>query len=97
MKPLTVELNTPGGRFLSTLASSVDLRTRDGSVHLTATGGSFMNLDKATEVTLRTPAGTLVFELVNAAAGLSEGTLSVLAERIEPVPSDDGESPPSGS
>lgn len=87
MKTLTVELSTPRGRVFAASASSIDLRTEEGSVHLNSSEGSFLNLIHATEITLRTAGGSHVFSLKNAVAGLNGTTLSVLAEeirRIEP-------------
>ena len=85
MKTLSVELSTPSGRFFSAQASSIDLRTEDGSVHLNSREESFLNLIHATQITLHTPDGTMVFGLKNAVAGLKETTLNVLAERIHRI------------
>ncbi len=87
MKTLSVELSTPKGRVFAANASSIDLRTEEGSVHLNSSEGRFLNLIHATEITLRTSEGIFAFGLKNAVAGLNGTTLSVLAEsirRIEP-------------
>ena len=85
MKTLSVELSTPKGRVFAANASSIDLRTEEGSVHLNSSEKSFLNLIHATEITLRTPDGTFVFGLKNAVAGLKGTTLSVLAEEIRRI------------
>jgi F0F1-type ATP synthase epsilon subunit len=90
MKTLTVELSTPKGRFFAATASSIDLRTEDGSIHLNSGEGSFLNLIHATEITLRTPDGVVVFGLKNGVAGLNGTTLSVLAESIRQIEPEGG-------
>lgn len=82
MKDLTVELSTPLGRFFTVTATSIDVRTEDGSVHITPRDESYLNMVHATEITLQTAEGPCVFVLENAVAGLKGRTFTVLAERI---------------
>ncbi len=88
MKCLKVELSTPAGPFFTAIASSVDLRTMDGSLHVNSGDESFLNLIHATEIICRTAGGTHVFDLTNAVAGLKGSTFTVLAERIRRVAPD---------
>lgn len=85
MDDLTVELNTASGRFLTATASAVDVRTEDGSIHITPREQSYLNMVHATEITLHTGDGLCIFMLENAVAGLNGSTFTVLAERIERV------------
>ncbi len=85
MNNLTVELSTPGGPVFTATASSIDVRTEDGGIHVNSDEESFMNLIHATEITLRTAEGTYVFSLENAVAGLKGRTFTVLAERIRRI------------
>jgi F0F1-type ATP synthase epsilon subunit len=87
MCDLAVELSTSSGLFFSTTASSIDVRTEDGSVHITPREESYLNMIHATEITLQTANGPCGFMLENAVAGLKGRTFTVLAEsvrRIEP-------------
>ena len=87
MYDLTVELNTASGRVFTGIATSIDVRTEDGSVHIGPNEESYLNMVHATEITLQTADGPCVFMLENAAAGLTGRTFTVLAEsirRIEP-------------
>lgn len=85
MNDLTVELSTPSGRVFTAMASSVDVRTEDGSVHITPHEESYLNMIHATEITLQTADGPCVFMLENAVAGLKAHTFTVLAERIRRI------------
>jgi F0F1-type ATP synthase epsilon subunit len=85
MKDLTVALSTPSGRFFAGTATSLDVRTEDGSVHITPHNESYLNMIHATEITLQTRNGPFVFVLENAVAGLKEGSFTVLAESIRRV------------
>ena len=85
MNDLTVELSTPSGRVFSATATSIDVRTEDGSVHITAREESYLNMLNATEITLQTADGPCVFMLENAVAGLKGRTFTVLAESIRRV------------
>ena len=85
MDDLTVELNTASGRFLTATASAVDVRTEDGSIHITPREQSYLNMVHATQITLQTADGPCVFMLENAVAGLKGSTFTVLAERIRRV------------
>ena len=82
MNDLTVELSTPSGLFFSATASAIDVRTEDGSVHITPRDESYLNMIHATEITLQTADGHCVFILENAVAGLKGCTFTVLAESI---------------
>ena len=87
MKDLTVELSTPSGRVFAATASSIDVRTEDGSVHITPREESYLSMIHATQITLQTADGPCSFILKNAVAGLKGGSFTVLAEtirRIEP-------------
>ena len=85
MNDLTVELSTPSGLFFSATASAIDVRTEDGSVHITPRDESYLNMLHATEITLQTADGHCVFLLENAVAGLKGRTFTVLAERIRRI------------
>jgi F0F1-type ATP synthase epsilon subunit len=85
MHDLTVELSTASGRVFTALASAIDVRTQDGSVHITPREESYLNLVHATEITLQTADGSCVFVLENAVAGLKGRTFTVLAESIRRV------------
>ena len=80
-----VELSTPGGCVFSATAVSIDVRTEDGSVHITPREESFLSMIHATEITLHTADGPCIFLLENAAAGLKGGSFTVLAESIRRV------------
>ena len=87
MNDLTVELSTASGPFFTATASSIEVRTEDGSIHITPREESYLSLIHATEIILQTAEGTCVFMLENAVAGLKGRTFTVLAEsirRIEP-------------
>ena len=88
MNHLTVELSTPSGRVFSAMASSIDVRTEDGSVHINPRDESYLNMIHATEITLQTADGPCVFVLENAVAGLKGHTFTVLAESIRRVEPD---------
>ena len=85
MNDLTVELSTASGRVYTGTALSIDVRTEDGSVHITPREESYLSMIHATEITLQTADGPCVFVLENAAAGLTGRTFSVLAESIRRV------------
>lgn len=85
MTDLMVELSTPSGPFFSATASSIDVRTEDGSIHITPREESYLNMIHATEITLQTAEGLRVFMLENSVAGLKGRTFTVLADRIERV------------
>lgn len=82
MKLLSVKLSTASGCIFSGNASSLDVRTEDGSIHVNSNEESFLNMLHATEVTVQTPDGPQVFALDNAVAGLKGHNFTVLAERI---------------
>ena len=87
MNDLKVELNTASGRVFTGIATSIDVRTEDGSVHIGPNAESYLNMVHATEITLQTADGPCIFVLENAAAGLTGRTFTVLAEsvrRVEP-------------
>lgn len=85
MKDVTVELSTPKGRVFAGITKSIDLRTDDGSVHITPRENCYLSMVHATEVTLQVEQETLVFVLENAVASLQPGSLTVLAESIRQV------------
>ena len=85
MNDLTVELNTASGRVFTGIATSIDVRTEDGSVHIGPNEESYLNMVHATEITLQTADGPCFFVLENAAAGLTGRTFAVLAESIRRV------------
>jgi F0F1-type ATP synthase epsilon subunit len=85
MNDLTVELNTASGRVFAGIATSIDVRTEDGSVHIGPNEASYLNMVHATEITLQTADGPCVFILKNAAAGLTGRTFTVIAESIRRV------------
>lgn len=92
MKHLSVKLSTATGCIFSGSASSLDVRTDEGSIHVNSNDESFLNMLHATEVTVQTPEGPRVFALDNAVAGLKGHVFTVLAESIHPVERDAGES-----
>jgi F0F1-type ATP synthase epsilon subunit len=85
MNDLTVELSTPCGLVFSARAASIDVRTEDGSIHITSREESYLNMTSPTEITLQTADGPSVFILENAVAGLKGRTFTVLAESIRRV------------
>lgn len=85
MKDLTVELSTPAGRVFTAVASSIDLHTQDGTIHITSREASHLNMTHATKITFQTGEGPYAFMLENAAAGLKGSCFTVLAERIQRV------------
>ena len=85
MNDLTVELSTANGPFLVASASSIEVRTEDGSIHINPHEEFHLSMIHATEITLQTADGYCAFELENAAAGLKGGRFTVLAERIRRV------------
>ena len=85
MNDLTVELSTASGPIFTATASSIEVRTEDGSIHITPREESYLSMVRATEITLQTAEETCVFLLENAVAGLKGRTFTVLAERIERV------------
>ena len=85
MNDLTVDLSTPSGPFFSATASSIDVRTKDGSIYITPREESYLNMIHATEITVNTTEGSCVFALENAVAGLKGRVFTVLAERISRV------------
>jgi F0F1-type ATP synthase epsilon subunit len=85
MKDVTVELSTPSGRVFAATAASIDVRTEDGSVHITPRENCYLSMVHATEVTLQVGQETLVFVLENAVASLKAGSLTVLAESIRQI------------
>lgn len=92
MKDLSVQLSTATGCVFSGDASSLDVRTEDGSIHV-SNEESFLNMVHATEVTVQTPDGPRVFALDNAVAGLKGHVFTVLAESIHPVEPEAGDAP----
>ena len=85
MNDLTVELSTANGPFFTATASSIDVRTNDGSVHINPHEECHLNMIQATEITLQTAEGHCVFAMENAVAGLKGRTFTVLAESIRRV------------
>ena len=85
MNFLSVQLNTATGCVFSGCASSLDVRTEIGNIHINSNEESFLNMLYATEVTLQTPDGPRVFVLDQAVAGLKGQRFTVLAESIRIV------------
>ena len=85
-KDLMVELSTPKGSVFSAHAGGVELRTSEGVIAITPGEESYLNLTQATQITLRVGTEFLSFGLINAAASLREGRLTVLAEEVEQIP-----------
>ena len=85
MNDLTVELSTPSGLFFPATASSIDVHTEDGSIHITPHEECHLNMVHATRITLQTADGPCVFVLENAVAGLKGSTFTVLAARIRRI------------
>ena len=85
LKNVMVELNTPRGTVFSGQADGVELRTTDGVIAINPQEESYLNLTETTQITLRVGTEFLTFALVNAAASLRDGCLTVIAESIEPA------------
>lgn len=85
MKDLTVELSTPAGCVFNAVASSINLHTQDGTIHITSRHESHLNLTQETRITFQTAEGPCAFIVENAAAGLHGSCFTVLAERIRRV------------
>ena len=85
MKELTVQLSTPAGCVFTAVASSIDLHTQDGTIHITSRDASHLNMTHATKITFQTSEGPSAFMLENAAAGLNGNCFTVLAERIRRI------------
>lgn len=85
LKQVAVELSTPGGVFFAWRCGSVELRTVEGAVEINPSEGHYLSLLRATEITMRRGGQFHTFALENATAGLKDGTLVVLAERIRPL------------
>ena len=79
---MIVELNTPKGSIFSGSAGDVSLQTTDGVLAINPREESYLNLTKTTQITLRIGSTFRTFSLVNAAASLREGRLTILAEEI---------------
>ena len=82
MNHLSVQLSTATGCVFSGSATSLDVRTDSGSIHVNSNEESFLNMLHATEVTVQTPDGPRVFALDNAVAGLKGHNFTVLAESV---------------
>ena len=82
MNHLSVQLSTATGCVFSGSASSLDLRTEDGSIRVNSNKESFLNMLHATEVTVQTWDGPRVFSLDDAVAGLKGHRFTVLAESV---------------
>jgi F0F1-type ATP synthase epsilon subunit len=93
---IRVELTTPRGRVFSGVASSIELRTAGGLIAITPFEKSYLSMLHTTEIRLRIGSEFRAFVLENANASLSDGLLTVLAEKIRsaqtPVPNAAGES-----
>jgi F0F1-type ATP synthase epsilon subunit len=83
----SVVLSTAHETVFSGPADAVELRTTDGVIAITNQSESYLNLTEVTHLTVRSGAESRSYLLRNAAAGLQSGRLSVLAEKIERVPS----------
>ena len=95
MNHLSVQLSTATGCVFSGNATSLDVRTDSGSIHVNSNEESFLNMLHATEVTVQTPDGPRVFALDNAVAGLKGHCFTVLAESVRLIEPDTiGETPP---
>jgi len=90
LKSVMVEVNTPKGSVFSGQVAGVELRTTDGVIAINPQDESYLNLTKVTQITLRIGTEFLNFALVNAAASLRDGRLTVLAEEIHEVESAPG-------
>ena len=82
MNHLSVQLSTATGCVFSGNASSLDLRTEEGSIHINSNEENFVSMVHTTEVTVQTPDGPRVFALDNAVAGLKGHRFTVLAESV---------------
>ncbi len=59
MKDLMVELNTPEGCVFSAAASSIDLHTQEGMIHITSCDESHLSMTRGTQITFQTAEGPL--------------------------------------
>lgn len=82
MKPFKVTLSTATGCIFSGVATSLDLRTENGCMHVNSSEESFLNMIHATELTLQTVDGPVVFALDNAVASLKGRHFTVLARSL---------------
>ncbi|MEP2777257.1 MAG: hypothetical protein ABJN80_01155 [Luteolibacter sp.] len=85
MKNLTVKLSTSTGCVFNEVASSINLHTQDGTIHINSNHESHMNMIRKTRITFQTAAGPCEFILENAAAGMRGSCFTVLAEQIRRV------------
>ncbi len=82
---LFVELQTPHGVLLEGATESVEMRTSDGIIEIRPGQDSHLSLVRTTEITLRMGGEVLRYALENAAAGLRDGRLTILAETARPL------------
>jgi len=85
LKSIMVELNTAKGSVFSGQADWVELRTTDGVIAINPQEVSYLHLTQTTHITLRIGPVFRTFDLENAAVGLRQGRLTVLAEKIREV------------
>ena len=82
---LFVELQTPHGVLLEGATEGVEMRTNDGIIEIRPGQDSQISLVSTTEITLRMDGKVLRYALKNAAAGLRDGRLTILAETARPL------------
>lgn len=82
---LYVELHTPHGVLLEGATEGVEMRTNDGIIEIRPGQDSQLSLVRTTEITLRMGVKVLRYSLENAAAGLRDGRLTILAETARPL------------
>lgn len=77
---LIVELQTPQGVILDGVFAGVEMQTGDGVIEIRPGQNSHFSLTRTTEISLRIGGETLHYSLQNAAAGLCDGRLTIIAE-----------------
>ncbi len=84
-KDIAVELRTANGRVFMGDASSVEMRTEDGTLLLIPAGNTYISTHQSSTITLRCGEDIKGFNLKNATAGLHGRQFTVLAEEILPI------------
>ncbi len=79
---VVVELNTPLGSVFTGRVTTLELRTSDSVIAINPPNQAYLSLTHITQLTLRVGTEFMSFRLKNAAGGLNNGRLTVLAEEI---------------
>ena len=87
-KTILVDLNTPTGSAYSGSAEGVEIQTVSGVIAIHPQNEMYLHLGHPTHITLRVGTEFLTFLLTNAAASHRDGHLTVVAEKIQRVPTE---------